>query len=163
MTSCCLVPNREEAPSVSRCPVCGQPAKKVKRLTVEALLRPAAVPQIGATQYYFCETTACSVVYFPYDDGAALFRQSDLAVRVGLKQTADPVPLCYCFGITQKDVRKEIQETGTSTAVQRIKTEVQAGNCTCETKNPSGKCCLGNVTQAVQQALRTFRSVAVSD
>jgi hypothetical protein len=34
---------------------------------------------------------------------------------------------------------------------ERITTKVQAGNCSCEVKNPSGKCCLGDVNRAIQQ------------
>jgi hypothetical protein len=32
-------------------------------------------------------------------------------------------------------------------------TEVKAGNCACEMKNPSGKCCLGDVTRTVRDGL----------
>ena len=148
------------APSVHLCPTCGQRTKKVKRLTMEHLLLPGAIPQIGNTQYYFCETPTCSVVYFPYDTSAAEFHKADLRVRVGVKETEEPVPLCYCFGITRKEVWDEIENTGKTTVAGRIKAEVQAGNCACEVKNPSGKCCLGNVTRAVQEGMKMIRSLS---
>jgi hypothetical protein len=31
------------------------------------------------------------------------FRTEALRVRVGLKERADPIPLCYCFGFDEKD------------------------------------------------------------
>ena len=127
---------------------------------MEHLLRPGLVLQIGTTQYYFCETATCPAVYFPFDSAAGVFHKSDLRVRVGLKEDDDPIPLCYCFEITRKDIWDEIDQTGAATIPSRIKAEVQAGNCACEIKNPSGKCCLGNVTRAMQQGLQTIRPLA---
>jgi restriction endonuclease Mrr len=70
---------------------------------------------------------------------------------VGLKEAESPIPLCFCFGHTAESAREEIVTTGRSTVAERITTEVQAGNCSCEVKNPSGKCCLGDVKRAIQQ------------
>ncbi len=162
MESCCAVTESRTAPSVHVCPACGQRARKVERLTMEHLLRPGLIPRIGEPQYYFCETATCPVVYFPYGAGAASFQKPDLSVRVGLKETEDPVPICYCFGITRKEIWDEIDETGASTITNRIKAEVQAGNCACEVKNPSGKCCLGNITRTVKDSLQTLPATAVT-
>ncbi len=46
------------------------------------------------------------------------------------------------------------RSTGKSTVAERITTEVKAGHCACEVKNPSGKCCLGDVTRAANDGLR---------
>jgi hypothetical protein len=94
------------------------------------------------------------VVYFPFDPQAPTFRREDLLVRVGAKEKGDPIPVCYCFGFTRKDIRDEITETGHSTVAERITAEVKAGNCACEVKNPSGKCCLGDVTRIAKDGLR---------
>ena len=115
---------------------------------------PLAMPN---TQYYFCEAQDCDVVYFPSNPQAPTFRRADLLVRVGAKETVDPIPVCYCFGFSRKDIQNEIAETGRSTVADRITAEVKAGNCACEMKNPSGKCCLGNVTRAVLDCLRVVR------
>ena len=160
MEACCAVSETRTTPSAHVCPLCGHRAKKVERLTMEHLLLPGTIPQIADTQYYFCETPTCPVVYFPYDASAAMFQKMNLRVRVGVKEAEDPVPLCYCFGITRKDVWDEIEQTGKATAVNRVKGEVQAGNCACEVKNPSGKCCLGNVTRAVQEGMKMIRSLS---
>jgi hypothetical protein len=113
------------------------------------------------TQYYFCETPDCDVVYFASDAQAPVFHRGDLLVRVGAKEKVDPIPVCYCFGFTQKDIQDEVTETGRSTVADRIAAEVRAGNCACEVKNPSGKCCLGNVTRVTQECLRN-RPVAAT-
>jgi hypothetical protein len=34
---------------------------------------------------------------------------------------------------------------------------VKQGNCACEVKNPSGKCCLGNVARVSQECIRAVR------
>jgi len=74
-------------------------------------------------------------------------------VRVGAKETADPIPICYCFGFTRQDIWDEIRSTGKSTVAKRITAEVEAGRCACEVKNPSGKCCLGDVTRTAKDRL----------
>jgi hypothetical protein len=110
---------------------------------------------MAPAQYYFCEAPACDVVYFPSNPQAPTFHRADLLVRVGLKEKHDPVPVCYCFGVARSDIADEVRQAEKSKAAERIKGEVKAGNCACEVKNPSGKCCLGDVIRAVQNASRT--------
>jgi len=130
------------------CPSCGKKGKPVAVLTVKSLVRDhTRVP--SSVSYSFCRTTECDVVYF---SDQAVFRKPDLKVRVGIKETADPVPLCYCFDYSREDVRRHIESTGRTTILEEIKAEVQSGFCACEVKNPSGACCLGDVTRAIQEA-----------
>jgi hypothetical protein len=151
---------RSEAPSVAACPANGARSKQVDLITARSLVRvlPLGMPN---TQYYFCEAQDCDVVYFGLEPQAPIFRCGDLLVRVGAKATVDPIPICYCFGFTRKDIEDEIAGTGRSTITGRISTEVKAGNCACEVKNPSGKCCLGSVTRVTQDWLRN-RQVAAT-
>lgn len=154
MSDCCSVnPTSDNAPVVMSCPVNGAGSKQVDMLTVKSLVRQLPLGMRN-TQYYFCDTPGCDVVYFPLDTRAPSFLRGDLIVRVGSKETADPIPVCYCFGFTRKDIQKEITETGDSTIASRISAEVKAGNCACEVKNPSGKCCLGTVAQVVKEFVR---------
>jgi len=87
-----------------------------------------------------------------YFSDQAVFGKPDLKVRVGIKETADPVPLCYCFDYSREDVRRDIEAAGMTTILDQIKGEVQGGFCACEVKNPSGACCLGDITRAIQEA-----------
>ncbi len=154
MSDCCSVnPKTGTAPAVMPCPVNGAHSKQVDALTVKSLVRqlPLGMPN---DQYYFCEARDCDVVYFSFDPQAPIFRREHLIVRVGAKETADPIPICYCFGFTRQDIWDEIRSTGKSTVAERITTEVKAGHCACEVKNPSGKCCLGDVTRATNDGLR---------
>lgn len=164
---CCdtLAP-RSDPRSCPRCGAAGKPvsSETVRALAVEALRRP---PDVAS--WWFCRTPSCGAVYFAERD--AVVTKAAVRVRVGLKEQADPIPLCYCFGFTRADVSRELAETGACTIPARITAEVKAGTCRCATENPSGSCCLGEVRKAVaaetgvagQQATRTVsRSVALS-
>ena len=154
MSDCCSVNSKSHtAPVVMNCPANGARSKQVHMLTVKSLVRqlPLGMPD---TQYYFCEASDCEVVYFAVDAQAPRFRREDLMVRVGAKETADPIPICYCFGFTRQDICDEIRSTGQSTVAERITAEVEAGHCACEVKNPSGKCCLGALARVVKDRER---------
>ena len=152
MHNCCSVPDKTEG----LCPECSEKGKKVQRTTMEHLVQPSLVSEIATGQYFFCESSTCKAVYFS-SPGERIFHKQDLTVRVGLKETEDPVPICYCFGYSRKMAWDEIAETGKTEIPNKIKAEIQAGNCACEVKNPSGRCCLGNVTRAVKDGLRTLQ------
>jgi len=117
---------------------------------MESLLKPEALERFADAPYFFDRTPLCDVVYFS-NEAQSYFDKDELSVRVGLKETESPIALCYCFGHTAESVREEIVAKGRSTTAEMIMAEVQAGNCSCETKNPSGKCCLGEVYGAVQR------------
>lgn len=50
-------------------------------------------------------------------------------VRVGLKETEDPVPICYCFGFPEKMVLDKIREKGYSTIIDTIRAETKLELC----------------------------------
>src|SRR5260370_26310439 len=159
MSDCCSMKSSSKAPAVAVCPMSGARYKRVGMLTVKSLVRelPLGMPN---TQYYFCEAQNCDVVYFALDWQAPVFRRADLLVRVGVKETAHPIPVCYCFGFTRGNIHEEISEKGRSTIAERITAEVKAGNCACEVKNPSGKCCLGRVTRETRDCRRNLQVAA---
>ena len=160
MSDCCSVnAYTEAAPAVMACPVNGVRSKQVDMLTVRSLVRHLRLGMPNA-QYYFCEAQDCEVVYFPSNPQAPIFRRADLLVRVGSKELENPIPVCYCFGFTRKDIQDEIAEKGRSTVAERISAEVKAGNCACEVKNPSGKCCLGDIIRVAKEG---FRLLAATD
>ena len=151
MAECCAVnEGQAKPPAVLACPASRARSKQVNVLTVKSLVRHLSFGAPRA-QYYFCEDPNCDVVYFPWRSETPTFRKSDLWVRVGVKEKSDPIPVCYCFGVTRKDIEEELRQTGKSTFAARITAEVRRGNCACEVKNPSGKCCLGSVARAVKE------------
>lgn len=129
------------------CPVSGTVGHKVGLVTVKALLAGRALRRLDGKAYRFCAEPDCDVVYFDRDAGS-VFRKRDLLVRVGLKESSDPIPICYCFDLTVSDLRTRID------VAAMISAEVRAGHCACEVKNPQGSCCLGNVSAALARLRR---------
>ncbi len=154
MSECCSLKAPAIPAEVMSCPECKSRSKRVDTLTVRSLVRQLPFGIVPA-QYYFCQAPACDVVYFPSNPQGPTFHRGVLRVRVGLKENHDPIPVCYCFGVARRDIADEIQRNGKTTVAERIKAEVNADNCACEVKNPSGNCCLGRVTRIQQEALRT--------
>jgi hypothetical protein len=151
VSNCCTT-NSEQACPVPQdtpavCPGCGRKGQAVSVLTVKSLVRTHTRVSPRA-DYKFCRSPECDVVYFSTD---AVFRKPDVKIRVGLKERQDPIPLCYCFDYTREDVRRDIDGLGQTDIPLKIKAETNAGFCACQVKNPSGKCCLGEMTKAAQE------------
>ncbi len=156
----CWEIDRIETVSSSKCPECGNKGKKVEEVTLQHLLTDENIPLIQDAQYYFCQTPRCEVVYFS-NDACQRFQKSDIRVRVGVKETEDPIPVCYCFNFTEKMISDEIALHQKMAIPKRIRAEVTAGNCECEIKNPKGSCCLGDVSRVVKKATKLHKAVAV--
>lgn len=159
MSDCCSIKSHAEKSvadtakaGTNHCPECGQPGRSVETKTLKHTVQPWHLELVNKPGFLFCRSANCEVVYFHPDDYC--LRKPDVRVRVGLKETTDPVPICYCFGFTEAMAVEEIRDTGKCTIPQRITAEVKAGNCVCEIRNPQGSCCLGNVTAAVKQATK---------
>lgn len=167
MSNCCI--NNPETPAASRagkCPECSDLGTRVATITLKHIVKPSFLDVASKPGFLFCPSPNCGTVYF-HPDGER-FSKGDLRVRVGLKETEDPVMLCYCFGFTEAMVIEEIDATGDCDIAQRIASRVRAGDCACEVRNPQGSCCLGTVRAAVKRlkaARLPFeaRPAAVSD
>ena len=74
------------------------------------------------------------MVYF--SDNGETYTTGDLREAIGQKQTGAEKTLCYCFGVTLGDYQADPAVKDYVTA------QTKAGECACDTRNPSGKCCL---------------------
>lgn len=135
------------------CPSCSRPSRKVKRVTLESLLRADRLAVIGDEPYHVCLTPECETVYFGAGN-AGTFVKSDLLVRFGLKETEPPRPLCYCFDHSIEGIQDEIRRTGRSTVLDSIKAAMKGPGCRCEYTNPMGGCCLKSVQEVVDQGFK---------
>lgn len=144
----CSIPTSD--PEAAVCPVSRTIGLKVDLITVNALLTGTALRRLEGKAYRFCPGLDCDVVYFDRE-AESVFEKRDLEVRVGQKESDDPIPICYCFDITEADLRGGITSTGETDIPAMIAAEVRAGHCACEVKNPQGSCCLGNVSNAVKR------------
>ncbi|MBI1361523.1 MAG: hypothetical protein GC155_14695 [Alphaproteobacteria bacterium] len=163
MSECCSTKSapapaaaKSSAGAKTNCPRCSQPGQPVARQTLKHQVKPQHLETVEADAFNFCRTATCEAVYF--NGNGIVLTKADVRQRIGLKETEDPVPLCYCFGFTEKMVVEEIRATGHCTIPQRITAEVKAGNCACEIRNPQGSCCLGNVTAAVKRVTKVVKA-----
>jgi hypothetical protein len=115
------------------------------------MLEPERFDQVEESQYRFCSSPDCPVVYFSREHS---FTTDDLRIRVGLKEKDGSIPLCYCFGFSEQAVREEIAAEGKTTIPQHITALIKERMCACEERNPSGSCCLGEVTKAVKRLMK---------
>jgi hypothetical protein len=100
------------------------------------LRRPWSQP-LSSEQYYFCAQPGCDIVYFTGSGGqlgTAALRQA-----VGQKSTESDRSLCYCFDIRHSDLADDVSAKQCHDFVIN---ETRNKRCTCEERNPSGKCCL---------------------
>jgi CopZ-like zinc binding protein len=137
-----------DLPARSACPQCGAPATPVDTLTVKALVTPSALKRLLPGAFSFCATPACGTVYFSADQG---YRTADIGVSVWQKEPFGERVVCYCFGENEADMRGEIESSGASEAVARVREHIAAKRCACEIRNPRGVCCLADVIAAVKR------------
>ncbi|OKH19873.1 (2Fe-2S)-binding protein [Hydrococcus rivularis NIES-593] len=133
----------------ANCPVNGNKGKRVPTITLKSLLKPRALETLNPeSNYFFCDSMDCSVVYF--NQQGQTFLTDEVKVPVFQKDRGGQVPVCYCFNWTRDRILQEIQQTNHSTAESSIRTHIQAGRCGCEVNNPQGSCCLANVRKEVR-------------
>jgi len=143
------LPERDEPP-VACCYECNGQSRPVSRRTVLLMLKPHLLELAMKGTFSFCAVPACPVVYFE-ERGIQRFTVNDLRIEVGVKAGNDPISLCYCFGFDQAHIRDEISRTGSTTVPERIAALIREGLCACDTRNPAGVCCLGEVNKAVKR------------
>jgi len=135
MTNCC----ESSSPSPTRhskrrCPLCNAECVGVSNRTIAHHIKHSWQWDGQGRQYYFCDSRGCDVVYFGNDD--SVIAKAQLREVVGIKEVADDGLLCYCFGVSRWDALRD------PAAKEFVIRETKLGHCSCETSNPSGRCCL---------------------
>lgn len=134
MSDCCSSAGHKCHPNKARCPACGGECAEVSPRTMLHHIAQPWAWQPAAQRYFFCDEPDCEVVYFG-EDGSTLGK-SQLRGRVGAKDKAGDGPLCYCFGASHEDYRRD------PALKDYVVAQTKAGLCSCDTRNPSGRCCL---------------------
>lgn len=116
------------------CPISRQECSEVSVRTIAHHIKEAWAWESTAQQYYYCDDPACEVAYFGND--GSMIRKSQLRTKIGMKEMSDEGLLCYCYGVTKRDF---LEIPGTRDFVLA---QTKAGQCSCGTSNPSGRCCL---------------------
>jgi Zinc binding domain len=132
------------------CKKCSHHSQAVSQRIVLFTVRPQFLEEALNGTFRFCPDRECAIVYFE-EKGSRVFTVDDLRLSVGVKASIDPIPLCYCFGFDESHLREEIAQTGTATIPERISHLICQGLCACDVRNPSGKCCLGEVIKTAKR------------
>jgi len=144
MSDCCSSIGPDGAhPKKQRCPVNGHEYSEVSVRTIAHHIKEAWGWQPTGSRYFFCDDPVCEVVYFG-DDGSTILK-SQLRTTVGVKEKSDDTLLCYCFGVTQRDF---LNNPATRNFVVA---QTKVGQCSCNTSNPSGRCCLKDFPKSVME------------
>ena len=154
MTSSCCGPS-SDAPERAVCPEDGSTGDPVKRLTVAAQMRGPVPPR---QEFWLCRSPDCSVVYFG-SEGTTI--TTDQVHEIPGFKAAGRDLACYCFVYRESEIAEEVRSSGTSSMVASVEDQVRAGNCACEVRNPSGKCCLKDL-KALEVELSTGAAIASS-
>jgi hypothetical protein len=135
MSDCCSSSNCDNThPKKHRCPSNGHEYSEVSVRTIIHHIKEAWTWQPTGDRYFFCDDPACEVVYFG-DDGSMILR-SQMRTCVGAKEQSDSSLLCYCFGVTKAEFYAN------PATKDFVVAQTKAGLCSCDSSNPSGRCCL---------------------
>lgn len=135
MSSCCSSSASDSAhPNKGRCPGNGLEYSEVSATTIAHHIKEPWAWVPSAKHYYFCDAADCDVAYFGDDNSVVL--KSQLRTRVGVKERGEHDLLCYCFGVSRADFERN------PTTREFVIAQTRAGACSCDTSNPSGRCCL---------------------
>jgi len=135
MSVCCNSTSSSRSASRKRhCPSDNNEYIEVKPDTILHHLKSPWNHPLKSQQYYFCDNPDCEIVYFGEDD--SMISDDEIRGPLGQKQTYQGKVLCYSFGVTLADA--ESSPDAKAFVIQQTK----LGSCTCETSNPSGRCCL---------------------
>lgn len=135
MSSCCSSSTCDSAhPNKGRCPVNGLEYSEVSVRTIAHHIKEPWAWAPSVKHYYFCDAPDCDVAYFGDDDSVVL--KSRLRTRIGVKERTEHDLLCYCFGVSRADFEHD------PATREFVIAQTEIGACSCETSNPSGRCCL---------------------
>ena len=142
MSECCsTVENKTPHPKKHLCPANGVEYAEVSTRTIALHIKGAWEWSPTSDRYFFCDDAACDVVYFG-EDGSTILK-SQLRTKVGAKENSGDKLLCYCFGVSLNDFQCNplIKEF--------VIAKTKDGLCSCDTSNPSGRCCLKDFPKTI--------------
>lgn len=124
--------------SGEKCPVCHGDGQKVKRITVENLVKDEHKPLVTEEHYYLCLTKDCRVVYFN-EAGDAYFSKEEVKVPVWFKEVESPKPICYCKDVSDTTILEHVMKFGHHTLEEIQKYTGANKGKECLVRNPAGR------------------------
>ena len=135
-SSSCEQTGAKSAPRKLNCPAKGKAYLSVEPKTISHHLKQSWKWSAVEQGYYFCSDPECDVVYFAEDGG--VIKTSELRTAVGVKEMKPDSLICYCYGVTLDDAKSD------ATIKEFVIQKTKVDECACDTRNPSGRCCLKN-------------------
>ena len=148
MDCCCSGAKMTKETAQNSCAGCGGVGREVARQTVVHHVKSEKLLGIENSEYKFCPSENCPVVY--YSTAGGVFNVDDVRELITAKTSGDARPVCYCFGFTEGFIRQEIEQTGKSTVPAQVTEFIKEKLCVCEVRNPAGACCLGEINRTVK-------------
>ena len=136
MADCCLN-DKLKSETYPRKQICPHNNKNYTLVALKTVLQHIKKPwqsQLKEQGYYFCDDPDCDIAYFS-QDGGVIIKQDIYPAVVDLKNSKDMI-ICYCFDIKKSDI--ELNPSLKDFVIEQTK----LSHCSCETSNPSGRCCL---------------------
>jgi hypothetical protein len=133
---CCTKTSEQLHPKKIKCPSNGINYGEVSRKTIGQHIKHPWDLDAKERRYFFCDDPDCDIVYFS-EDGLTV-KQQEIRTPIGVKDKSDEATLCYCFGVTRAEVFND------PSIMNFIITQTKEHLCSCDTRNPSGICCLKN-------------------
>ncbi|MFK5913035.1 MAG: hypothetical protein QM484_01570 [Woeseiaceae bacterium] len=132
MSNCCSEPSTaaHQNPRKHVCPVNHKNYARVPSKTILHHIKNSWQANLIDQGYYFCNDPKCDVAYFG-EDGQRINKQDLVPAEINNEGL-----ICYCFGVNKKDALHNPK------IKQFVIEQTKIGNCSCETSNPSGRCCL---------------------
>jgi len=134
MTDCCPTKPSNKAKLVKQ--ACFQCASKSLSVDIKTILHHIKEPwnQKLVGQYYYCSNPNCDVVYFTEQN--EFIYKADVRTSIGIKESSADALICFCFGVNNATA------TTDEHAKNFVIKQTKISSCSCETSNPSGRCCL---------------------
>ncbi|MCH7732286.1 MAG: hypothetical protein IIB44_07185 [Candidatus Marinimicrobia bacterium] len=144
MSDCCSIPDTNTEKDELICPICGEKGRPVKAQTIRSLTKRDWENYHLIGNGFYCTNPGDSTVYY-FSTMDAVVKKDDVVDRVGIKETEEPIFVCYCFRHTKSKIISDFKEHGYSTIEKEVRQKVNDKLCSCEVTNPSGRCCLGDI------------------
>lgn len=149
MSDCCSnkssCDNKKEIKSFPRKFACPENSKDYIGVSHKTIIHHIKSPwdkELSEEQYYFCDDPECDVVYFGLE--GSLINKSELRTAVGVKEKDNDALICYCFGVSKAAAKQEPEIK--AYVIEKTKESL----CSCDIRNPSGRCCLKDFPKQTQ-------------
>ncbi len=122
------------------CSACGQNCFPVSRQTMLHQVQFPDNQDIAEGDYSCCASPDCNTGYFSISDMIS-------KTRLRAFQPGRQAMLCHCFDISEA-VYQAALDDGTAKAIKAfVVQQTKEKLCACESRNPSGRCCLASFKQ----------------